>query len=346
MFCTQKNCLITPIVFGKICISGIFALLILNCLLSFYYHLPLHINNSLHTTDYVWEKNSHWIKWTEGISWGKLDANGFNNAKVVENPDVLILGSSHMEATNVFQNENTAFLLQSYFEKENIPLTVYNHGISGHHFLKCCKYLNNNTKDDSLKYVIIETSKVDFSETEIDNFFNNKIDFTSSYTSGIIGFLQHLPLFRLLWSQLEDGLLQLFLSKKTNLVAISNTVTDDTKIKNSYNRLFEYIKENSNGKRIIIFYHPTGTPNISGNLTFDTNENSLSLFSDFAEKYGIDFIDLTKDTEKLWQTEHKTTHGFCTGTAFSGHFNRNGHKIAAENLAKKIITQEKTNVAF
>ena len=339
---TQEKYLEVPIAFVRICVSGVLALFILNFLLYFYYHLPLHIENPLHTTDYVWQPHSSWLKMTEGISWGRLDAKGFNNRAVIENPDILILGSSHMEATNVFQNENTASLLSEYLSKKNIPLSVYNRGISGHHFLKCAKYLSQNTTQDTLKYALIETSRVDFSEEEIKSLLSERIDFASSYSKGIIAFLQHFPFFRLFYFQFEHGLLQLFLPQKN--MSVANDFSNKTIDSNAYDNLFSYIAKNSNGKHIVIFYHPTPKPDKNGNLVF--NNFGIEEFAKSAKKHGIDFIDLTAATEKLWITEHKTTHGFCTGTAFSGHINRNGHKIAADELSDFISAQESQNVAF
>ena len=98
---------------------------------------------------------------------------------------------------------------------------------------------------------------------------------------------------------------------------------------------------------MIIFYHPTGTPLANGKLEYANNTFYFNEFKNAAEKYGIAFIDLTEETEKLWQTEHKTTHGFTTGTAFSGHLNRNGHEIAARKIADYIIqNEERADVAF
>lgn len=325
--------------FLHIFISGFLAFLILNLLIAFYYMLPMHINNPHETTDYIWQPNSNWIKMTEGIAWGKMDELGFNNLQVVKDPEVLILGSSHMEATNVFQNENTASILQEEFNKKGLSYNVYNRGISGHHFLKCCKYLSNNTKSDSLKYVIIETSKVDFSQNDIENLLSGTIDFTTSHTKGLLVFLQKLPFFRLLYSQLEHGLVDLVLPKKQ---IMDNSMLQDNQvlIPAAYEELFSYIKENSNGKQIVIFYHPTGNPDFNGNLVYETNDNALSLFAKTAKEYGIDFIDLTAKTDELWHTAHKTTHGFCTGTAFSGHLNKNGHKLAALAVADVVMSHK------
>ena len=289
---------------------------------------------------------------TEGISWGKMDSAGFNNTSVIENPDVLILGSSHMEATNVMQKYNTSNQLQTILKDSDISLQVYNKGISGHDFLKCCKYLSNNSETTSAKYIVIEISKIDYSKSDIQQLFDNKVEYKASHTTGIIYYLQKMPLFRLVWLQFEQGLLNLFLPKTTStskqLDSTSNTTqeTEDS-IKENYNKLFSYISSNANNKQVIIFYHPTGTPMPNGKLEYSTPSLYLKEFERAAKEYGIIFIDLTEETEKLWNNNYKTTHGFTTGTAFSGHINRNGHSIAARRIADYIIQNEvKSDVSF
>lgn len=68
----------------------------------------------------------------EGFSWIKTDANGYNNASIPENVDILLMGSSHMEAVQVSQSENTAALLNTMLP----GMKTYNTGISGHIRLK------------------------------------------------------------------------------------------------------------------------------------------------------------------------------------------------------------------
>ena len=244
--------------------SGMTAVLVLNLVLLFYYRLPVHIKNPDKSTDYLWEAGARWVKMTEGISWGKMDAAGFNNKAVIEKPDLLILGSSHMEATNVFQKYATATVLHSFLNESGVRLSVYNKGISGHHFLKCWKYLSKNSTDTTAKYIVIETSKIDWTETEIKKLFDDKIDYTPSHASGLIFYLQKLPLFRLLWSQCENGLLKVFGIKKSGSEnpASDTDVQKETpeRIEENYDRLFSYITENANGKQVIVFFHPTGLP--------------------------------------------------------------------------------------
>ncbi len=193
----------------KVLLAGVCAIVILSSLLVFYNLTPVHIINPNGNTDYIWPANAVWIKMTEGISRGKFDLNGYNNLAVIDNPDIIILGSSHMEAINIKQDETIAALLNKHFKGKHL---VYNLGISGHDFYKTCQYLPENIrlyKTNGLKTVIIETSKVIVTEKIVDNIINHTIKKTPSYSSGILYYMQRIPFFRVLNFKIEGGLLKM-----------------------------------------------------------------------------------------------------------------------------------------
>lgn len=178
----------------KVVGAGIVSVVIICGLLCFYSIIPVHVDNTRGNTDYVWPANSIWVKATEGIAFGKNDANGFNNKSVVKNPDIIVLGSSHMEATNVMQDENAAHLLSEMLKGK---YSLYNMGISGHNFYKVCQYLPANFElyDKVPKVAIIETSTVNISQNNVDEILASSIERTPSYSTGIIGTLQRVPFF-------------------------------------------------------------------------------------------------------------------------------------------------------
>ena len=121
----------------KVMGAGIIAVAILNILCLFYYNIPIHQRNPNGATDYIWETEKFYSRGTEGFAWGKTDKNGYNNKKIPEKIDILLMGSSHMEAFNVSQNKNTAVLLQDMLKESGLEEGVYNIGTSGHEFLRC-----------------------------------------------------------------------------------------------------------------------------------------------------------------------------------------------------------------
>ena len=335
----------------KYIVAGITATIILSVILSFYFCWSGHIANKLGNTDYVWPANSIWMKMNEGIAWGRFDANGFNNLEVIDNPDVIILGSSHMEAAFLMQDENVGYLLG---EKLKDEYTVYNMGISGHNFFKISQYLPNNLTlyDNSPEFTIMETSTVDLTNESVDEVIQSSVEYTPSYTKGIMVEIQKSPFFRLLYRQIQEGLFDLFMPEKKAAEAKADSIQikmeetiDDIDV-NAYNRLFKYLSDlqKKYGTNIIIFYHPTEQLNPDGSIEFE-NDKSLEIFSQTAEEYGIKFINMADDFEKMYYEEHHVPHGFITGRLGAGHLNKYGHAAVADALydAIKELEEDKSH---
>ena len=83
---------------GKMIGAAIVAVIILSVIISVYSTSPLRVENPQGNTDYVWKPDSIWANMSEGVSFGRMDANGFNNLEAIENPDIVLLGSSHIES--------------------------------------------------------------------------------------------------------------------------------------------------------------------------------------------------------------------------------------------------------
>lgn len=96
------------------------------------------------------------------------------------------------------------------------------------------------------------------------------------------------------------------------------------------------------GAQLIIFYHPTMTPDGDGNLENSTDRDALAMFRTLCEKNGIVFVDMAEDFERLYKEEHRMAYGFINTSVGKGHLNRYGHRAVAERLAEVIgsIEQE------
>ncbi|MBR3979387.1 MAG: hypothetical protein IKJ94_07185 [Oscillospiraceae bacterium] len=300
--------------------------------------LPVHIENPEGNTDYVWPANSRWSKMTEGVAFGTFDEKGYNNREVIENPDILVLGSSHTEATNVLQTQNFSALLSEKFAG---TYTVYNQGVAAHHFLKVCKYLPRNAElNPEAKYIIIETGNVMFDREAVDGLLNGTVDFIASKHSGLVGALQKLPFPRAVYHQLTGGLLDLFMPQKT--AGPATTLAEKQPEEKVYDDLFGYIQEalKRTEAQLIIMYHPTGILQQDGAVSFQENDAALAMFGSKCQEYGISFVDMTQPFLDMYATEHKLPHGFITGEAGSGHINADGHAKIAEELEKHILAPE------
>lgn len=337
----------------KVIAAGLVSIVILCGLLFFYYFIPVHEENTKGNTDYVWLPNSIWVKTSEGISFGKIDENGYNNKSVVENPDILMLGSSHTEAMNVMQDENAAFLLS---EKLKGTYSVYNMSICGHYFFKVCQYLPATLQlsGNVPKLVIIETSEVDVSQSGVEEVLLSSAEYTPSHNAGILGMLQRVPFFRALYHQKEAGLVDLFLDASYQgsaaEAAAAAPVPEEPEApaeidRAAYAELFSYLRnmEEAYGTQILIVYHPTEQLMPDGSVYF-SGSGYCEAFSEYADEYGIAFVDMTDRLEKMYYEEHHVAHGFCTGLLASGHMNKYGHAAMAEELYKAIRELEEDGV--
>lgn len=329
----------------KVFLAGCTAVLILSLLLVPYSTIPIHIKNPDMNTDYVWPSNAKWMKMTEGIAWGKYDEKGYNNAKVIDNPDIIVLGSSHMEATNITNKENMTYILN---EKIGDRYSVYNMGISGHHLYKVSKYLPVNMElfEKTPKAVIIETDSVNINQSDVDKLIEGKIDFTPSYDTGIVRKLQMVPFLRVVHQNIDGGLLKLFMPETSAEATPVPEVKKDSKVdEKPYETLLRYIGGigEKYSSHIIICYHPTGSLNADGTLSYNCDEYS-AIFQKYAEENGVTFINLQEEFKKMYLEDHVVPHGFITGKVEYGHLNRYGHKKMAEVLFDTINKLEKENV--
>lgn len=330
----------------KTVLAGLAALVILSALMLGYYFMPLRENNPKENTDYVWAPNTLWASLTEGVSYGVTDANGFINTEVTDNPDILFLGSSHLQAMNVMPEENMCSLLNERFNGEN---RAYNMGISGHTIYKVVQYLDASLKiyPKVPKYIIIETSTVALSESAVKQALSGEVKKTEVVDTGIIAQLQKVPYFRQMYHQLDNGMMEMLLpdNKKKADNATENTVqvTNEKPViaEKPYEEMLGYLQkmEKEYNTQIIVMFHPFETINADGTISF-SEADYAKVFSQYAEKYGIGFVDMTNDFEKMYYDEHHVPHGFATGEVGVGHLNKYGHSVIAERLYKYICSTE------
>lgn len=316
----------------KVMIAGVLSIVILSAMLCVYSVTPVHITNMIGNTDYVWQPNAIWMKMTEGISWGQFDTNGYNNKEVVDNPEIIVLGSSHMEGTNVLQEQMVSSILGERLESR---YSVYNMAISGHHFLKVCQYLQENIDlyEDSLKVVLIETSSYRVKRENVEQVIEKKVDYSPSHSTGLMGILQRVPFIRCVYQQAVGGLIERFVPELKSEKNEEPWIIDE----DAYDTLFTYLSEieTENKVQLVIFNHPVGELKKDGTIEFEKSEE-MSVFKEYSEQYGIDFVDTTERLESMYYDEHRVAHGFVTGELATGHLNAYGHSAVADCLYNEI----------
>lgn len=323
---------------AKAIISGMIAVVLLTGFSMLYYNLPVHFDTEDGSTDYSWETNKFYSRGTEGFALGKTNNEGYLNSYDYTDEtevDILVMGSSHAEGYNVAMDESTAAVLGSLLPDR----TVYNIGMSGHTFMRCADNLSSAiAKYSPSQYVIIETYSLDYTEDELIEAINEEVPHLPSYSGGIIGLMQKIPYFRLLYSQLEG-----FMGGAGDADTASDT--PKTKIiagEEAYGKFFEKLKSTADegGVQLIIVYHPKLTLTEDGGVTFPKDNELLGMYSELCEKNGIKFLDMTQRFEKEYEEKHILPHGFSNTSVGSGHLNKNGHAMIAESLCE-LIKEEK-----
>lgn len=125
-------------VLGKIMISGMSALVFLSAFCLMYSYDKLHIAQPFGSTDYTEEPYSYMAQMDEGFSWNIMDSNGYNNESTFDTIDILVMGSSQMEAGRLPQDEGITNLLNTRY----LPrYHSYSIGRSGHRIYTCMENL-------------------------------------------------------------------------------------------------------------------------------------------------------------------------------------------------------------
>lgn len=320
---------------SKAFLAGFVAIIILTIFSMLYYNHPIHYPNESGATDYAYNHNAFYSVAREGISFGKTNNEGFNNGYNYEkkmNINVLLMGSSHMEGYQIFQKENAASLLKKLMPQKNI----YNIGMAGHNFLTCCSNFKSAVeKYHPSEYVIIETSTLNFSKNEIKQVLDQTYPELANHSEGILGLLSKNQFLRLVYVQSKN------FTEKSDADVTTNynqSKSDNTEV---LNNLLSYIGNiaKDNNIKLIIFYHPTTQINSDGQLVLPDDERNREEFEKLARNNNIIFMDMTERFKYEYRVNHILPYGFNNSSMGSGHLNKYGHNMVADELYK-IIKKE------
>lgn len=320
----------------KVLVAGVSALAILSVISFFYIYTGIHVTNTNGATDYVWQKNQLMVNMKEGFSFVEMDENGFNNAEVFDDIDILLMGSSHMESYQVLQNENCASLLNEYLS----DLNTYNIGISGHTIYRIVDNVEFALNEFSpSKYLLIETNTVQLDVDKMNEVLNGDAKAIESHDSGILFYLQKIPAFKPLYNQFDNWL-------NIKSVNSDDNFADDTVIPEGYvetlSLFLSEIKKCSEmyGVTPLIFYAPNEFLDSDGRLHFSTDSEYYEIYKNVCESYGIVFVDMSDSFKSLYENKNVLAHGFSNTAVGTGHLNKYGHEAVAKTLAAEISKKE------
>lgn len=310
---------------GRVFVAGIVAFVVLTFFCSFYYNTPVHYPNPDGSTDYVWQRNYHYSRMTEGIGYGVTNNEGLMNEFDYEEGmkiDVLFLGSSHIENQFVPMSRNCVSLLNDMFT----DLTFYNAGVSGHNFKVCVDNLPYALYKYKPGYVVIETSSLIFDEETVNKMIDGEIAEIESHNGGLLELLQKNPFIRLAYSQYESFV-------KNQSADEEYQATDKQLDDKATDQLMAYLSSLAkvNDCEIIILYHPT-IDTISDVLSYRLGEDIVSEFGEIAKANGITFLDMTDRFNEEYANNYLLPYGFSNTAVGVGHFNVEGQRMIAEEI--------------
>ncbi len=340
--------------FLKCFVAGIAAVGILSVFSLFYYNHGIRKTSETGATDYSWENKFHSVGY-EGFAWGMNDAYGYNNAYTLEREDIdiLLMGSSHMNAYNVPQKSSVSYLLNQMMETSGAGYGVYNIGMEGHTFYMCSDNLKDALETYAPhKYVIIETRSVKLSMERMEEVLTGTRKRTPAFDSGLIYYMQKVPYFCLLHRQIRDmcGLNDASLAENDNDMAdvednsgsgdtLEETALDYHTLLNSYMEMLAK-QAGSHDVRLLVFYMPNICINDDGTVGTAGNPQDIAEFATACSDYGIEFLDMSDRFVENYRQNYELPFGFSNTEAGKGHLNRRGHELVADALFEKITEIE------
>lgn len=320
----------------KFIAAGFMACILLSVFIIFYNFTGIHIENPSNATDYIWEPNQFMTTMDEGYAWIQVDGNGYNNAYPAkgnaDQVDILLMGSSHMEAVNVMPDKNTGYLLN----KQLPGLYTYNIGISGHTIYHCVNNIRDAVQEFAPKdYVIMETSGIELSVDSMNAVLSGSYARIPSYDTGMVYWMQKLiPASKRIFNKLDEW--------KDAENTDTNNKADSPSMEAGYQAvLSEFLAKavkpvRENGSKLLIFYHPETKIDENGDMIEATDTGYLQMFQEACEAQDILFVDMSDDFNALYEGQHILAHGFSNSAVGAGHLNQAGHQAIANRLEAEI----------
>lgn len=308
-------------------------LVILSVISLVYCYTGVKVFSQSGATDYTWDSGQWKSNMMEGFAWLFMDSNGYNNPEAIsaDEVDILLMGSSHMEALQVPADKNMAYLLSESMKNKN----VYNVGISGHTIYRCISNFQEAVSTyDSVDCIIIETDTVSLNAEEMNTVINGVDEPIPSFDSGLLYSIQkNIPALKTLYKQVVDWRQMSSLQEREIVKNDTSNRTDQYEcILNDFLRLLVEAKDDD--MEVIIFYHPPVSIDMSGSYVDTTNLDDKALFQQICIDKGIIFVDMTEDFEKVYEERKVLAKGFVNTGVGEGHLNEYGHEIICRRLTE------------
>ena len=319
---------------AKIGIAVVASLFILSLFTLIYSYSGVHITNKTGATDYKWEPHQFKSNMREGFSWLYMNEDGFNNqfnAEGDSNIDILLMGSSHMEAVNIGSDKNVGYLLNSGLSE----YTIYNIGMSGHDIYHCVNNLKKAVDYyNPTEYVIIETDELVLDQDQIMSVINGDYPIIPSYDHGMMYTVQKMiPCFQPIYREIIN-----WKNASANMIQVDDK-GDTSSVTDEYygvlSDFLSFIDDSAEGRKVILVYHPRIRID-DKDFAISENDADTERFNELCRDHQIEFVDMTDDFISEYVLYHNMPHGFSNTAVGVGHLNETGHRLMANRLCKVV----------
>lgn len=339
--------------FLKLCTAGIISLILLSLFSLVYYNPPLATVQPEQITNYKFVEDSRWSYMLEGFGYGKTDVLGYNSAYYDNGskPDIVCIGSSHLEALQVPQTANCVYLLNEKFDKDELPYNDFrclNLGVSGHFFEVSASYFEQVVERfKEAKYIVIEASDVKFSSSQLDEILKGGFHSPLEEKGFLHTTLQRIPYVRLLYKKMNEASANKAQGNVTATDGISSADGDydiDVYAEKMTEVLTKILKiSEENGVQPIILLHERFSLDENGGIVMEKEAIYKDAFINCCEDVGVKVVDAVPAMIDHYKKNIEFPYGFSNTIPGQGHLNKTGHEIIAEVLYDKINEMEEKN---
>lgn len=309
----------------------------MNLALSFYNTGTGWLDRTSGSTLAIRDPGSSMLFGTEGRGYHRIDSRGYvNNTDVLADDYVIAVGSSFTQGKEVKDGERYTDLLNAWLGYTEEAF-VYNVSQDGYYFSDIISgfsaLLQEFPKADK---IIIEMQSTYFTDEELAEALNQR-EYDEMQTGGKI-------LSTLSW---KDKAVMKIKEYSPLLYNVNNQISSVTQLKRaagpaqppapdlrSYEenleKIFEFITSVYDGP-ILILFHPEIRLEEDGHLTI-LREETDDVFRKVCSKYSVTLVDMSDRFSQVYEESHKLPYGFSNTSFLHGHFNTDGHRMAAEEL--------------
>jgi len=323
--------------FIKACVAGVCALALLSAFCVAYSYDGIHIANETGATDYKWKPYQLKTNMWEGFSWIRMDAYGYNNvADYSEEPDILVMGSSHIEGAQVKKTENVGYVLNTLLP----DYRTYNIGISGHTIYRCVDNLENALKTyHPQKYVVLIIDSAELSVSDMEAVICEEAEPIPSYNSGLVYQLQRIPAIKTIYKQLDNWV---SLEQESTATVATEKEQNLEEYKTVLLRFLEVATRATEEHKVelILVVKPSYKLKENSKIQFQYKPEMMDILEAVCAEKGIAFCNMTDTFADMFYRENLLAYGFTNSEVGDGHLNAYGHRALAEAVCAVIQEKE------